>query len=74
MDEQTPPIIPETPQKADDNSPIIINQEDTASKMSPEKKDIKIDKNINQDEIFGRLDNQNDSHSTGFEEDKSLGI
>lgn len=42
--------------------------------MSPEKKDIKIDKNINQDEIFGRLDNQNDSHSTGFEEDKSLGI
>lgn len=56
MEEQIPPIIPETPHKADD-SPIIINQEDTVSKMSPEKKDVKIEKAMNQDEIFGKLDN-----------------
>ena len=42
--------------------------------MSPEKKDVKLDKAIIQDEIFGKLDNQNDSHSTGFEEDKSIEI
>lgn len=59
MEEQIPPINPETPHKAKENSPIIINQEDTASKMSPEKKDVKIDKAINQDEIFGKLDRDN---------------
>ena len=50
MEEQIPPIIPQTPQKANENSPIIINQEDTASKMSPVKKDVKFDKPMNQDD------------------------
>lgn len=74
MEEQISPIIPQTPQKANENSPIIINQEDTASKMSPVKKDVKFEKPMNQDEIFSKLDIQNDSHSTGFEEEKSQDV
>ena len=42
--------------------------------MSPVKKDVKFEKPMNQDEIFSKLDIQNDSHSTGFEEEKSQDV